>query len=83
MKFRSPAQGGIFFILCYHKSMDKARFLRVYANLPIKIREQVVLVIDDGSEKKPISWNVAYVEIENETALGKKIFDKLVKLELI
>ena len=63
--------------------MDKARFLKVYANLPIKIREQVVLVIEENNVKNTISWNVAYIEIENETVLGKKIFDKLVKLELI
>ncbi len=63
--------------------MDKARFLKVYANLPIKLREEIILVIDDNGGKKPISWNVAYIEIENETALGEKILNKMINLELI
>ena len=63
--------------------MDKARFLKVYANIPIKLREEIILVIEDDKIKKPISWNVAYVEIENDTKLGEKILSKLIKLELI
>lgn len=63
--------------------MDKARFLKVYANLPIKLREEIILAIDDSGGKKPISWNVAYIEIENETTLGKEILDKMIKLELV
>jgi len=60
--------------------MDKSIFLKVYANLPINLRNDIVLVLE---EMGPITWNVAYVEINNETELGKKIFDKLIELKII
>lgn len=59
--------------------MDPSRFFRVYSNLPLKLREQIVLVIDD----KPITWNVAYIEIKNNTRLGQTILEKLGELEAI
>jgi hypothetical protein len=60
--------------------MDKARFLKVYSNLPINLRNDIVLVLDGQG---PITWNVAYIEINNETKLGGEIFNKLVKLKII
>ncbi len=57
----------------------KAKFLRIYANLPLALREEIILVLDD----KPLTWNVANIEIENDTKKGKEILDKLVKLEII
>lgn len=62
------------------KYMDKARFLKIYANLPINLRNDIVLVLD---EKGPITWNAAYIEINNDTKLGEEIFKKLVKLKII
>jgi len=59
--------------------MDKARFLKVYSNLPMNLRNDIVLVF----EEQPITWNVAYIEIDNETKLGEQIFDKLVNLKII
>jgi len=59
--------------------MNKEKFLRVYANLPEPERYQVIAVIDD----KTYSWNVAYVEITNDTELGKKILKKLEALGII
>lgn len=59
--------------------MDSSAFFRTYANLPLKIREQIILVLDD----KPITWNVAYVEIKNNTNLGQTILKKLEELEII
>lgn len=58
---------------------DKDRFIRVYSNLPIDIRKEIIVVVDG----RPVTWNVAYEEIENETPLGKKIFHKILELELI
>ncbi|MBI2584076.1 MAG: hypothetical protein HYW25_05385 [Candidatus Aenigmarchaeota archaeon] len=55
------------------------RFMKVYANLPIEERNQVIAVIDE----QPISWNMAYLEIRNKTELGQKISQKLIKLEII
>lgn len=60
--------------------MDKARFLKVYANLPIASRNEIILVLDD---RGPITWNVAYLEINQETKLGEIIFKKLVEFNFI
>ncbi|OGZ45261.1 MAG: hypothetical protein A3C84_02940 [Candidatus Ryanbacteria bacterium RIFCSPHIGHO2_02_FULL_48_12] len=58
----------------------KERFFRVYANLPINLREEVVLALP---KEGPITWQVAYLEIVNETELGKEILQKLIELEII
>ena len=57
----------------------KERFYKVYDNLPLGVRDEVVLVIND----EPISWKVARLEIDNNTPLSKEILDKLVNLEFI
>jgi len=58
---------------------DFSRFQRVYANLPEKIRRGIVVVVDD----KPYSWNSVYVELINNTELGREMYDKLIKMEII
>ncbi len=58
---------------------EKSRFLKVYANLSIDLRREIITLIED----KPITWNVAYEEIEKETKLGKEILKKILELELI
>ena len=60
--------------------MDKARFLKVYSNLPMNLRDDIVLVLD---EKGPVTWNAVYLEINNETKLGEEMFHKLVNLKII
>jgi len=60
--------------------MDKARFLKVYANLPINFRNEIVLVLENSG---PITWNVAFIEINNDTELGKIILERLAKLKII
>lgn len=57
----------------------QSRFLSVYQNVPIQERGKTVVVIDD----EPISWRIAYLEIKNETDLGKKIGEKLVMLDIV
>ena len=57
----------------------KDRFIKVYSNLPINLRNEIVLVLPEG----PITWNVAYVEINNDTELGKRIIEKLIELKII
>lgn len=66
-------------LICYNILMDYSRFQAVYANIPEKIRNEVVAVIDD----KPYSWNAAYVEISDDTTLGRKIYQKLIDMEII
>ena len=58
---------------------NKERFFKVYANLPINLRREVIVVIDN----EPISWQVAYLEISNETRLGERIVKKLVELDIV
>lgn len=60
--------------------MDKkARFLQIYANLPLNQRNEIVVVIDD----EPLTWNAIKIEIENDTPKGKEILEKLVKMEIL
>lgn len=68
------------------KEEEKSRFLRVYQNLPLNERKNTILVLEDkgkSPEKNPISWDIAYLEIEQETDIGEKILSKLIKLNLI
>lgn len=57
----------------------REKFLKIYYNLPLKIREEVVLDLNN----KPISWNVAYVEVKNKTEIGEIILQKLAELKII
>lgn len=60
--------------------MDKKEeFLKIFANLPLNLREEVILVVDE----KPISWNVAYLEVAGETKQGRMILEKLEALKII
>ncbi|MCK5211635.1 hypothetical protein KAJ89_02945 [Candidatus Parcubacteria bacterium] len=63
--------------------MEKSRFIKIYSNLPIRLRDEIVLVVNYQDKKQPITWNVAYVEISNNTELGKTIYNELIKMEII
>jgi hypothetical protein len=54
-------------------------FFKIYANLPIDERNNVVVVINE----QPISWNVAYNEIKNKTKLGQQILKTLKDLGIL
>lgn len=58
----------------------KAKFMKVYANLPIGLRSEIVAVLDNVG---PITWNAAYVEVSNDTEVGDKVLALLDKLGLI
>ena len=59
---------------------EKVKFKKIFSNLPEKIRnEDIIVVIND----KPYTWNAAFLEVKNNTELGKKILKKLVELEII
>ncbi|MBI2108050.1 hypothetical protein HYT54_02890 [Candidatus Woesearchaeota archaeon] len=61
------------------KEEGKERFIRVYSNLPINVRKEIIVIIDN----QPISWDVAYNEVMNNTKLGLRIIEKLIKLDII
>lgn len=62
------------------KEQQKLQFYKVFANLPINLREEVILVI---SGKGPITWQVAFLEVDNNTELGSIILEKLSDLKII
>lgn len=60
--------------------MEREQFLKLYANLPMKLRQEVILVLD---KEGPVTWNAAYFEVENKTKLGEIILKKLRGLKII
>ncbi len=61
-------------------SMNKESFLKIYANLPIGVRQEIILVLDD---ERTLSWNAAFFEVQADTPLANEILDKLEKLQII
>jgi len=57
----------------------KTRFHRTYANLPLPVRNEIAVVIDN----EPISWNVLKIEVDNNTVLSKKGLEILNKLNYL
>lgn len=57
----------------------RERFLRTYANIPLSIRDQIILLF----EEKPLTWNVVYFEVKSNTPQSKDILRELENLELI
>ena len=55
-------------------------FLKIYANLPLGVRKEIILVLDD---RGPITWDVAFVEVQANTPLSKMILEKLERLNII
>jgi len=58
----------------------RERFIKIYSNLPLGIRQEIILVLDDG---RPVTWNATYIEVVSDTPLSKKILEKLEKLKII
>jgi len=70
------------------KEEDKMRFMKVYQNLPLNERKNTILVLEETKDKgkvkkEPISWDVAFIEINQETNIGETILNKLIRLNLI
>ena len=59
---------------------DKEQFLKIYSNLPVNLRNEIIAVLPNVG---PVTWNVAYLEISNDTELGKKILEKLSNFKII
>lgn len=57
----------------------RASFLSAYAKVPDNLRDDILVVI----EKEPYTWTTAYIEIKENTALGKKILKALESMEVI
>ena len=57
----------------------RAKFLKIYANVPDGLREDILVVVDN----KTYTWNTSYIEIRNNTELGKKILKTLENIGVI
>lgn len=58
---------------------SKDKFYKIFGNLPIATRDEIILYLKgDG-----VSWRVAKLEIDNDTALSKIILEKLEELRII
>jgi hypothetical protein len=57
----------------------KAKFIKVFANVPEPLREEIVAVIDNH----PFSWYTAYGEVEHNTKNADKILLLLKKIKVL
>ena len=51
----------------------RAKFIKSFADIPENLRGDIVVVVD----KKPYTWNTAFLEVKENTPLGKKILKTL------
>ena len=58
----------------------KERFLNIYANLPIRAREEITFV---DKRCGPMTFNVIYLEVKADTKLSKKILSFLNEAKII
>jgi len=54
-------------------------FQKVYANLPLGARSEIVATIDD----EPMTWNAVYIETLEDTEKSKKILKFLHQIGVI
>lgn len=57
----------------------KTKFYQSYANLPLELRSEICIVIDN----EPITWNIAKLEIDGNTTKGMQIIQKLFDLSIL
>jgi hypothetical protein len=57
----------------------KSSFLKTYANIPLSLRESIVVTLDG----EPITWKVAFIEVKGDTPRSKIILEKLKQLSII
>ena len=57
----------------------KAKFLKVVADVPIPLREEIIAMVDN----KGVSWNVAYGEVKNDTKNSKDLLKHLTQIGLL
>lgn len=52
---------------------NRSKFLKIYANVPEDLRGDILIVVDG----KSYTWDTAYLEIKDNSELGKKILKAL------
>jgi hypothetical protein len=65
----------------------RERFLKTYANTPLGLRGDIILLLENTSDtkepKKPITWDVAYIEVKGNGGKSEEILNGLAELNLI
>ncbi len=61
----------------------REKFIKSFANLPLNTRGEIILVLEEEGRKQPITWNVAYFEVKNDTPKSKEILRKLEEMGLV
>ena len=61
----------------------RERFLKTYSNIPLNLRDEIILVLEGEPVNRPITWDVAYIEVKANTNSGQKILRELAELGLI
>lgn len=59
----------------------KARFIKMYSNMPLALRNTEIICVLDG--KEPLTANACWIEVNNNTKVSKDILDYLDRLEII
>ncbi len=57
----------------------REKFLRAFTNIPLNARNETILVLDG----RPMSWNVAFIEVKAETKTAPIILEKLEEMKII
>lgn len=57
----------------------KAKFLKLIANVAFPLRKEIIAVVDN----QPVSWNVAYGEVSQDTDKAKEVLKHLKQIKLI
>jgi hypothetical protein len=58
---------------------SKESFYKIYANLPLPLRDEIVVVIDG----EPMTWRIARIEVDGDTPTSLTILDNLTKMNII
>jgi hypothetical protein len=61
------------------KKDKKAKFIKIFANVPENLRNDILVVVN----KKPYTWNTVYLEVKNNTSLGKKLLKILEEIDIL
>ena len=57
----------------------KAHFYRVYSNLPLGVRDEIVVVVDG----EPMTWKAVRLEVDNNTDKGQTALQQLYDMQII
>ena len=57
----------------------KSRFYKTFANLPLGVRDEIVLVMNG----QPMTWNVIKLEVDIDSKLAKEALKLMSELKLL